>query len=409
MNSERRYRGRTPGEALAKARAELGDDARLVSARRVSAGGLPPVYEVRVTGAAPAAAPEADPALGELRHEIRALQETVSSLVGSVRPRIAASPAPEPAEEAPLATVPFEEDETASPDEPTPVGAAFAAPAKARRATSPSAPVAEPAPFEPALEPWRDLLRRRGVGARATDAIIETAGRHLENRLHDDPRDAVRTALADRFGPPRRRDRLGDRSTLFVGPAGAGKTTTVAKVAAELVAAGQRPMLVCADGESLTGEESLQAVAAALGLPFETAFLDGALEALVERSGADRTYLVDTCGTAPGDRRAIERLRQVADALGDPEILLVLSATSDLEEARLAARAFDPLGAERIVLTHLDEMTRPGRLVDLAASLPHPVARVTYGRSARGASAPPGSDAVVARILGSDLAFERTA
>ncbi|MBZ0268437.1 hypothetical protein K8I85_09805, partial [bacterium] len=134
-------------------------------------------------------------------------------------------------------------------------------------------------------------------------------------------------------------------------------------------------VLVCADGESLTGEENLQAVATALGLPFESAFLDGQLESLLERLGEDRTYLVDTPGVSTADRGAMESLRRLADTLSDPEILVVIPATSDLAEARLAARAFAGIGGERIILTKLDEMARPGRIVDLAASLPRPVAR----------------------------------
>ena len=44
MNDEIRYRGRTPGEAMKKARIALGENARLVDARRVSGRNQFPMF-----------------------------------------------------------------------------------------------------------------------------------------------------------------------------------------------------------------------------------------------------------------------------------------------------------------------------------------------------------------------------
>ncbi len=354
-----RFRGRTPGEAMKHAREELGAEARLVSARRVSPAGLPPVYEVRVTGSAPAAAVSAE--IGDLKREIHELRSALSSLAGSAPAAVAAPEAP-------------------------------------------AAPESSPEESGADLEEWLELLIRRGVGESRARSLVNTAARHLEDRLHAEPRDAVRAAIADSFGPRRRHDRLGERPTIFVGPTGAGKTTTLAKTAADLAARGARPTLVCADGESLTGEENLEAVAAALNLPFEPAFLDGQLEELVRQRGEERIYLVDTAGLGPHDEAARAQLRTLAAALPDPEIVLVLPSATDRDEAARTCASLRPLGVERVVLTKLDEAALPGRILDLAAGLDLPVARVTYGRSVRGAGAMPGDEAIVARILGSELA-----
>ena len=65
---------------MRKAKAELGDDARLVSARRVSAPNTPPVYEVLVT-AGPASTPEpAGAGFDELRREIESLRRSIGDL-----------------------------------------------------------------------------------------------------------------------------------------------------------------------------------------------------------------------------------------------------------------------------------------------------------------------------------------
>jgi flagellar biosynthesis GTPase FlhF len=81
----------------------------------------------------------------------------------------------------------------------------------------------------------------------------------------------------------------------------------------------------------------------------------------------------------------------------------------DTEEARLLLEGYASVGAERAVLTKLDELSRPGRLLDLVRALDRPVAWVTFGRAARGAAAAPSSPRVVERILGTVLALETRA
>jgi flagellar biosynthesis protein FlhF len=247
------------------------------------------------------------------------------------------------------------------------------------------------------------------VGEDSTECILAAAAARLGSGADvAHAGDAVRTALLDLIGDDGD-DAPGERSTLVVGPAGAGKTTLVAKIAAESVGRGDEPVLVAADGESLGGEDQLQAVAAALGLPFETAFVPGRLEQAIERHGARRTFLVDTPGRSPFDGQGLEPMTSLAAALPDAEILLVLPAGGALDEIRSQVDAWAPLKPDRVVLTKLDELARPGRLVDVARVLALPIARVSFGRSARGTCATPRDPRVLARILGTELAVEMTA
>lgn len=357
MSNERRYQGRSPAEAMRRARTELGDDARLVSARRVSPPGAPPTYEVRVTGAAvPAAPPAEEAAIAQLRREVEALRETLAA-------RLAAVPAPPPA--------------------------ATAA-----------------APAGPAEDPLVALLARRGVGENLSRAL---AARAREGDAGGDELARLRRVLAASLALGGPVERLGERSTVVVGPAGSGKTTTLAKIAAEAVARGERPVLVCADGESLGGEDALAAVAEALDLPFETAFLEGGMESVVARIGRRARFLVDTPGRTPDEPGAVDWLRTLVLSLPAPEVLLVAPLATEDEELRRLVDGFAPLGLEKVVLTKLDEIARPGRLLELARSLPRPVAWVTFGRTARGAGSAPDDPRVIARILGTNLAVEQTA
>ena len=360
MSSERRYRGRTPAEAMRRAREELGDEARLVAARRITPADQTPMYEIRVTPGP--ALRGADPAIEELRREIEALRATVGE-VG--RATVLAPPAPVP--------------------------------------SGPAALVAE---VRQAADPLASLLRRRGVS--------EGFARTLASRARDaagagEPAEELGRVVARALASRLPAEPFGRRSVVVVGPSGSGKTSTLAKIAAEAVARGERPVLVCADGESLTGEDALAAVATALSLPFETAFVDGRIDDLVERHGPRATYLVDTPGRVPDDPETVAALQALIRPLPDPEVVLVAPASLEEEELRRLAEGFAALGADRMVVTRLDEAARPARLLELSRVAGHEIAWVTFGKSARGAAAAPDDPRVVARLLGTLLAVERTA
>jgi flagellar biosynthesis GTPase FlhF len=333
MNDEIRYRGRTPGEAMRKARADLGEDARLVDSRRVPVRGQTPVYEVRV--------------LPPGVHD-----ESMTPVI----PAVAEAPSVEPA-----------------PLPPKPVEAR-------------------------AAKRWIEVLQQRGAGEEVAQEIVAAAGCDASGR--DGWFKALRTVIEDRFGESHPENPPGERSTVFVGPTGAGKTTVASRVASELARRGDAPILVSADGESIAGEDTLQAVGEALELRVETAFLDGQVQALVEELGAEETYLVDTPGRAPFDEDGLVSVRRLVRSLPDPEVLLVMPATTDMDEARLLVRGYSMVGVDRVVLTKLDELCRPGRILDLAIAVDKPIALVTFGRGVHGTSSAPTDVRIVSRILG---------
>jgi flagellar biosynthesis protein FlhF len=270
--------------------------------------------------------------------------------------------------------------------------------------------VEEPTEVDPRFARWLEVLRKQGVGDESARRLVDSAAARARVEGAAGPGDALQRAIAEAFlSGPGLDEPLGERSTIVVGPTGAGKTAVLSKIAAERVARGERPVLVSADGESLAGEENLRAVGAALGLPVETAFLVGRIEDVVGRHGPGATYLIDTPGRSPFDREGVEFLRGLIRALPDAEILLVIPASTDVEEARLLVEGWAGLEPDRVVLTKLDELARPGRILDLARGIGRPVACVTFGRSVRGTSSAPGDPRVVSRILGTRLTIDTSA
>ncbi len=351
MNRVERFRGRNPGEAMRKAREALGDEARLLRARRISGWNDPvPAYEVSVTTGA-TEEESASENLAALRREIEELKQLVSA-----------------------------------------------------RSVVPDAHGPGEHELDADHEVWIDRLRRRGIPRVRAEQIVREAAAAAPG----DVAGAIARTIASDLESHADSRPLGERTTVFVGPSGAGKTTTIAKVAADLAARGKRPVLVTTDGESVAGEDELARVAHALGLPFETAFFSGQLAALAGRKIKDG-LLVDTPGRSPFADEGLHGLDEIIGSIPDAEVVLVLAATTDREEARALCLAFRSLGVARVVVTKLDELGRPGRLVELASVLGTPIACITHGRDARGTSSHASDAAVLARVLGSAGAVETRA
>jgi flagellar biosynthesis protein FlhF len=165
---------------------------------------------------------------------------------------------------------------------------------------------------------------------------------------------------------------------IFVGPPGAGKTTTVAKIAAqERARRGARLGLVAADGFRVGAVEQLRLYADIIGSPFVVARspseLGGALEA------CRGTWLVDTAGRSPGDDQAEALFDVIAGAAG-ARTHLVLPASLPVRSAERVLSQFDAARPSRVVLTRTDEVDTLAPFVDLCRERDLPISYLGTGQ-----------------------------
>ncbi len=147
------------------------------------------------------------------------------------------------------------------------------------------------------------------------------------------------------------------RVTAFVGPTGAGKTTTIAKLAARHCGDGRRAKvgLVMADTLRVGAREQLGAYARLLGVPMETARDGGELRAALARFADRDAIYVDTAGLGgdAGEAAAVEGMLSVA---GEPIVrTAVVSAGTSESALRAAWRQLDGLAAASCIVTKVDE------------------------------------------------------
>ena len=350
----RSYTGRTMGEALEKVRTDLGDNALIIETRSLRTPGLlgsRSGYEVVASSApddVPAPAPKPAAAPEDWRQE----------LIGELR---------RPGQAADLKTA---QDDRHLGDELAAIRRQLA-----RLSLGQHTPTA-----------WlgEDMTACLEAGDLPPELIAEC--------------DQALQRAGDRLKPAQREEFLARflahntpvagaidwnhcRQLMVVGPTGVGKTTSIAKLAGDLVLRQRRRVaLVTIDTYRVGASDQLQAYAELLDAPFAVAHTPAKLkEILASLSDCDNVF-IDTAGRNPRDEARLQELRGYCRQVPGLQVMLAAPATCGRSEFAGIVERFSTLPIEHAILTKLDENLAPGRLLGCLRRHHLPVNYVTTGQ-----------------------------
>jgi len=167
----------------------------------------------------------------------------------------------------------------------------------------------------------------------------------------------------------------------FVGPTGAGKTTTIAKLAAELTFKRKKRVgLISIDNYRVGAFEQLKAYASIMGLGCIPAFNSDDFSMAVDKMRSMDIILIDTAGHSHSDKLRMDELAGVVNGKFNVSVHLVLSMTTGVIDMKAAASSFASLNPETYVFTKIDETNRRGKIMDQINELSMPVSLVTNGQ-----------------------------
>jgi flagellar biosynthesis protein FlhF len=108
---------------------------------------------------------------------------------------------------------------------------------------------------------------------------------------------------------------------VMLGPAGVGKTSAAAKLAAEhTIRLRQSVALVSLDNQRVAGRAELERYARILKIPLKTVFDADELEDAMEEFAAAELVIIDTPGMSGNDHQLCERIRRIVAKLESPEL-----------------------------------------------------------------------------------------
>ena len=166
-----------------------------------------------------------------------------------------------------------------------------------------------------------------------------------------------------------------------VGPTGVGKTTTLAKIAAEaMLKLQKRIAFITTDTYRIGAIEQLKTYASILNVPIEVCYtLEDFHQAIQQFEDYD-LVLIDTAGRNFTDKTYIEGLKEIID-FSQTETLLVLSLTSKYEDMRKITSQFQAIGINRLVFTKMDETLSYGAMLNIMNEYNLGVAYMTNGQN----------------------------
>lgn len=167
----------------------------------------------------------------------------------------------------------------------------------------------------------------------------------------------------------------------LVGPTGAGKTTTIAKLASRFAEAhaARDVALVTTDTQRIGAREQLYGFGRQLGIAVHEAHSGTNLNQLLERLADYKLVLIDTAGLGQRDRALTAQLQWLR-AAGQIRTLLVLPANTSFQDMDEVVRRFSAANPQGLVLTKLDETGRFGSALSIAVDHRLPVTWVTDGQ-----------------------------
>jgi flagellar biosynthesis protein FlhF len=187
--------------------------------------------------------------------------------------------------------------------------------------------------------------------------------------------------LISTTGPIVRSKSTGAHIVALIGPTGVGKTTTLAKLAANLkLKERHRVGLITLDTYRIAAVDQLKRYADIIGSPLRV--VSGAEElrdAAQSMSNLD-FLLIDTAGRSPNDALKLNELKGVLAAIEPDEVHLVVAATASQQCLELAASRFGEVRTDKIIFTKLDEAANAGVLLNVVRKINKSVSYLTTGQ-----------------------------
>ncbi|HOD40426.1 MAG TPA: 50S ribosome-binding GTPase [Candidatus Wallbacteria bacterium] len=188
----------------------------------------------------------------------------------------------------------------------------------------------------------------------------------------------------------------------FVGTTGVGKTTTLAKIATNLVLrAKKKAMLLTIDTYRVAATHQISTYADIIGVPFEIIYKESDFLPCIMKHRDVDVILIDTAGRSQRNNLEVLELRKFLYPGNniDIEIFLVISSTINYRDMQDIIKNFGKVNFNKLIFTKTDETTTWGPILSLASEADKPIIYISNGQNVPDDIMPAEANYVVKKII----------
>lgn len=219
------------------------------------------------------------------------------------------------------------------------------------------------------LHTYYQRMVKNGVDLSLANRLLKEIREQIriEGKDADTIKNIVKFTLAEKIGKPQPITVGNNKKNIFfVGPTGVGKTTTLAKVAANLVLENNFDIgLITADTYRVGAIEQLKIYSEILQLPLEIAYNSEDMEKAFDKFSEKDIVLIDTAGRSHNDLNQMEELKGIIDSVTMKEIYLLINANIDYRGLNDIIDKYNFLEDYKLIITKTDELSYYGNLLNI--------------------------------------------
>jgi flagellar biosynthesis protein FlhF len=167
-----------------------------------------------------------------------------------------------------------------------------------------------------------------------------------------------------------------------VGPTGVGKTTTLAKIAAECVLKDHKKVgFITTDTYRIAAIDQLKTYASILGIPIEVCYNIEDFRLAKEKFADYDLVLIDTAGRNFRNKEYVQDLKEIIDFNREMETYLVLAMTSKYLDMKAIFEQFSLVEITKFIFTKVDETAYCGAMLNMIISCHIGAAYITNGQN----------------------------